>query len=200
MGLIRTVAPAAEPFTVAEAKEHLRVDGDAENTLIEYQLKAAREYVESQTGRQLMLATYQLTLDGFPALNRNGMIFDAPIRLPKTPLSSVTSIAYIDSAGASQTLAAGKYIVDTALEPGQIDPAYGEVWPATQDRAKTVTVTYVAGYSAAGNVPPGLRAATMLMLGNLFERRESTISGTIIAKVPLAVESLIWPFKVAEFA
>lgn len=189
--LVQTVAPASEPVTLAEAKLHLRVEVSDDDDLITGLLKAARQYAETVTGRQLMQATWRLNLDAWPD--------DDEIRVPKPPLQSVSSITYVDTAGATQTVAASDYQVDANSEPGRIVPAYGEVWPAVRDQLNAIAVTYVAGGAAASSVPEGIKAAIKLLLAHWYETREAVITGTIATEVPMAVESLLLQHWTGEY-
>ncbi len=130
------IAPAVEPVTLAEAKLHLRVDHSDEDALISSLISAARRYAETFTGRQIITATWELTLDAFPWI----------IEPPHPLLQSITSIVYVDVDGVSQTLDASIYQVDITSTPGRVKPAFGEVWPGTRSQFNAVTVTYVAGY------------------------------------------------------
>jgi uncharacterized phiE125 gp8 family phage protein len=62
-----TVAPASEPISIAEAKDHLRIDHDDEDDYIDGLIQMAREQVESDCARALMTQTRVLTLDRFPS-------------------------------------------------------------------------------------------------------------------------------------
>jgi uncharacterized phiE125 gp8 family phage protein len=84
----QTVAPTTLPVTLQEAKDHLRVDVADDDGLITAQINAATSWVEEYTGRQLVTATYLLTLDCFPLWNAT------PITLPRPPAIAVTSITY----------------------------------------------------------------------------------------------------------
>lgn len=138
MGLIQTIEPGAEPISLAEAKDHLRLEGYAdEDTLVGGIRSAARAYVETFTTRQVVTASWQLTLDWFPSV----------IELPHPPLQTVTSITYVDTAGDTQTLATSVYTVDNTGLIGRIYPAYNQSWPSTRSQPNAVTVTYVAGYA-----------------------------------------------------
>src|SRR5690242_14642324 len=85
-------APAAEPVTLAEAKDHLRVDDTNSDSRITSRIKAARTAAENFMQRALVQRTYRLTLEGFPA---NG----CALELPFSPAVSVDSIKYYDTSG-----------------------------------------------------------------------------------------------------
>lgn len=46
-----------------------------------------------------------------------------------------------------------------------------------------------------GNFPADLHAAMLLLVGHLFENREQTVKGTIVAALPMGVESLLSPYR-----
>lgn len=185
-----TTEPTVEPITLAEAKTHLRVDHNDEDDYIESLIIAARQWAENETHRRFINTTLRLSIDCFPEV----------IRLPGGKTQSITSIVYIDTAGVSQTLSTSYYTTDTDSEPARIVQAYGYAWPAIRYDPNAVKVTYVAGYGAAATaVPDGIKAAISLVVGNLYENREATISGTIIAEVPMAAKALLDPFRLVEF-
>lgn len=185
-GLTLVTKPATEPVTLDEAKLHLRLDQDAEDTLVSGLIVAAREYVEMYTRRQLVTATWALSLDAWPGV----------IRPPKPPLLGVTAITYLDQAEVEQTLDAGVYRVDTTLEPGRIVRAAGASWPALAPVPGAIRVTYDAGYGAASAVPETFRQAILLTLSDLYERRES--QSEIHLYENLTVCRLLWGVTVLE--
>jgi uncharacterized phiE125 gp8 family phage protein len=163
------VAPAgAEPIDLATAKAHLRVISNAEDTLITSLSKAAREDVENYTGRSLIATTWRQSGAGFVDV----------IELLKSPASSVSSIQYVDEAGATLTLSASVYRLVTSSDPAAAAPARvelvdGESWPAVAVRPDAVRINFVAGYASAAAVPPSMVAAILLVLGDLYENREA---------------------------
>ncbi|KKN27511.1 hypothetical protein LCGC14_0863950 [marine sediment metagenome] len=174
--------PAVEPITTDEAREHLRISHTSENSLIDAYITAARLYVEAFTKRQLVTATWLLKLDRFPSRE---------IVVPLPPLSSVTSVAYVDENGDAQTWDSSLYQVDTNSEPGRIKPIEGETFPSTQSGTyATVTVTFVAGYGLAPAVPERFKQAIKLMVAHWFEFREPVIDGRVM-KVPMSVAALL---------
>lgn len=101
--LIVTVAATVEPVTLDEAKAHLRVTHDSDDTLIGGLITAAREAAEQITGRALAAATYRYASEE---------TVTAATRLPLWPVASVTSVAYTDADGATQTMDSGNYTLD----------------------------------------------------------------------------------------
>jgi len=171
-----------EPVTLAEAKTHMRVDSDDENTYIGSLITAAREFVEERQRRQLIYETRYRYFDAFP---------EGEIIIPYPPLVSVTSITYYDDTDSEQTLSSSYYQADTSNEPGRIKLNYGYAWPSTYLRMNAVTVTYVGGYADTADIPDSTKQAILMLVAHWFENREHIITGTIVSEVPMAVEALI---------
>lgn len=176
--------PAVEPITLDEAKLHLRVTHPSEDALIELLITAAREYVERNTGLSMINQTWELALDAFPA---------SAIQLPGAPLVSVTSVEYLDEAGDPQAVDPALLIVDKASRPGWVTSS--APWPATQaDTFNAVRVRYVLGFGTAGeSVPADLRAALLLVLGDLFENRQGQDTSQLYEN--RAVNMLLWQHR-----
>lgn len=129
-----------EPLTVAEAARHLRVDADDPGySDISALITAARQSVEQYLNASIVVQEHTLTLDAFP---------QATIALPNGPVLSITSVQYVDTDGATQTLASGKYKLTSYTLEDYLTPAFGESWPTTRDERGAVTVTYQAGMMA----------------------------------------------------
>lgn len=176
--LYESAAPSVEPVTLAEQKLFMRVDHTVDNDLIDALITAARLEVENYTGRQLITATLVMRMDQFPE----------EILMPKAPLQSVTSIAYKDTAGSSQTLTATTdYTVDIYRSPARIIPARNTTWPATYGDINDVTITFKAGYGDASlNVPGPLIQAVKMIAAHMYEHREQFLDGAPIQKVETA--------------
>src|SRR5262245_60403226 len=127
-GLRQTAGPADEPVTLAEARAYLRVDtGSAEDdAAIARMIAMARDDFERLQNRCLVTSTWELTVDCFPARSwwRRYGYRSEPLsppfpwferhtfRVPRPPLLAVTSVVYVDEAGATVTLPATEYQVD----------------------------------------------------------------------------------------
>jgi uncharacterized phiE125 gp8 family phage protein len=178
-----TVAPASEPVTLAEAKAHCRVDNTASDTLITALILAARQHVEQVTGLAIVAQTVEVRASCWADL----------AGLPVGPVVSVTSLKYLDSFGVEQTLSSSAYtfIGANTLAPS-IECAYSYTWPTVLWQADAIRVVVSAGYST---VPAPLKAAILLLIGQWFERRESTIEGTL-AELPHTVRDLLTNYRI----
>ena len=167
MGLRVITAPASEPVTLAEAKAQLRVDDANSDTLITALIVMVREQAEAETGRLLLLQTWEKTLDNFP---------DA-IFLPNAPIVSITSVKYLDIDGAEQTLTGASYQLDASSDftGAWLVPAYGYAWPDIHKDINAVKVRFLAGYANAAAVPQSIKQWMLLHLGNAFENREAAL-------------------------
>jgi uncharacterized phiE125 gp8 family phage protein len=190
--------PATDPLSLAEAKAHLRATHSSEDGLIAGYILAAREFVEDATHRKLIIQTLDYTIDdGWPCVMARGY-YRTRIELPVKPVASVTSISYVDSGGASQTLAADQYVVRTDGPVPYIEPAYDVSWPSVRCQSSAITIRFVAG-SALGDVPNPLMQAMRLLVAHANENREAVANGTFI-EVPLGVEAYLSPYRYVRMA
>lgn len=127
----------AEPATLVQAKDHLRVTGDSEDAVILQKLTAAREYVEGMSWRSLALQVLEYTDDRFPS--------GGSIRLPGPPVLAVQSVRYVDTAGVAQVVDASGYVHGGSI----LRPVFGTRWPHTGEVPGAVQVVYTAGYVAS---------------------------------------------------
>ena len=171
-GLSRTVEPTVEPLSFEQVRDFARIDGEADLRDITELIKSVRDSCEFEAERSLLQQTWAMTLDAFPASDT--------IELPRPPLSSVSSITYIDENGSSQTFSSANYDVDATREVGRIRLTPTASWPATQaGKAIAVTSTYVAGYgTAATDVPESLSYAMKKHIDAIYH-------GTDMAKFPV---------------
>lgn len=196
--------PAGEPVSLAEAKLHLRVDFDDDDSLIQVLISAARQAAETLTNRQLVTARWRMVLDSFPGPSLMGVpagqTFTLPghaVLLPKSPVASVVEIRYLDMAGVWQVMPAANYTVDCACEPARITPVFGQIWPISLPQIGAVSVIFDAGYGDASAVPDGIKTWIKLRLGSLYVHREEVASMTRGRIDPLPfIDGLLDPYKV----
>jgi len=184
--------PLIEPIDVDQFKKHIKFTPSSEDSLIDTYIAMARAQFEEYTGRQLITATWEYQLEGFPA-----GVFD----LPKPPLIKVVSVTY----GADDVvLVEGTdYRVTTPKGPyarrGYLQPISG-AWPsATTDRA-AVRIRFEAGYGPAPGYVPELARGCLFFLAAHFHQYRTEIVvdpirvGTLIP-LPIGAESIMRAFK-----
>ena len=115
-------------ITVAQLKEHLRVDSSDEDTLIEAYRDAAIAWVEDYCNTRL---------GDVAAVGYMDYFYNA--RFPIGPVQSITSVTYLDTANASQTLATTKYWFDiktkaTRITFDSVPDLYDDTFNAVQDQ------------------------------------------------------------------
>lgn len=187
------ITPAAiNPVTIDEAKLNLRVTHNSEDSEIESAINDATRYIEDRLGQQLITATWRFVLDCFPNV----------IEVPRPPLISVSSITYVDTAGATQTLASTEYQVDYARRPGRIMPARLKFWPSIDSSTfNPVQVNTTNGYGAtASTVPPQAKRGIKFLVNHWYFTREPIVVGMMSAKVDLTLDSLLASIWHGEYA
>lgn len=194
MALKLVTGPTTEPVSLTEAKLHLRLDIDDDDTLVTALIQTAREEAEQLTRRALITQTWDLVMDDWPASDG--------ITLPLGQLQSVTGVYYTDDNAVTYTLSSSLYLVDTYSEPGRLRLKSGETWPSDSLAAVNgVRVRFVAGYTSASMVPAPIRQAMLLRIGDLYENREDTIAGAgqSVQRLPNGMMNLLWPWRILEF-
>jgi len=156
---------------LALAKQHLRVDGTHEDTLITGYLAAAIAWVENHTGKKLTRGSVSQEV---PALSGH-------IRLDWGPTPASVSVAYIDTDDAAQTF------TDVTIAMARV---FGE-WPTIQTDTSAV-ITYPAGFSTG---PDDLVSAGLFMVGHFHANREAVSSGAGMKEVPFGIEALCRPYR-----
>lgn len=165
MTTINLVTDAAiEPVTLADAKLQLRIETDitAEDARVTRLIQSAREECEHKIGRGLLLPTWELVLDAFPAVE---------IELRKADIAAITSVIYIDENGASQTMDSALYSLDADTAHGWLLPAIDTTWPATLDTANAVRVRFTTGVATAAQVPAAIKDWILLRVESLYRNK-----------------------------
>jgi uncharacterized phiE125 gp8 family phage protein len=187
MSVFRTAASTGLPISLEAVKELADVSESYDDAKLTRLIATAAEWVENQTGMQLLRAGYRLKLDRFP---RGGVI-----ELPHPPLvgsSSGIAVTYLDGAGAAQTLSSTAYRIDADSMPGRLVRRYGQEWPETLPEPQAVTVTYQAGYGIDdSDVPKTLSTAVGILAKHLYDLPDPVVTGTIATELPLHVQSIL---------
>jgi uncharacterized phiE125 gp8 family phage protein len=200
MTLVLITPPTQDVVTLAEAKAHLRVDASDDDVLIGGLIKAATSVLDPAgggwLGRALRPQTWEARLRAFP---------DCYFLLPYPPAIEVVSIKYDDPYGVEQTVDSATYrlLGLSSVQPARLDPAFGASWPSVRHGDEAVRIRFRAGYPAAEGeasdlLPAAIKAAVLLMVGDLYENRETVAVGATTAKIETSatVDALLAPYRV----
>lgn len=185
-------APTVEPVTLTEVKEQAVIGVTTDDTLLTRLISVARAEAEGITKRSLAPTTWEVVLDTWPRWE---------IRLPRGPVTAVSSVKYYDEDGVEQTLSTSIYEADLDSLVARVQPRDGEEWPDVDVMANAIRIRYTAGWSAAA-CPVEIKQWIMVRVASLYAQRESFLAGSNApAVVPMPrnfVDALLDPYTVVE--
>lgn len=164
---IEVSTPASElPVSIDDAKAYCDYEDNDRNGQFLTWIKAATAQVEHDCEVALCSQTCKLYLPWFPNWTPH------VIELRKPPVTSVSSITYLDGSGVSQTLSSSVYTTNLKRWPPRIRLTDGQTWPTTQDYTdNAVTVTFIAGFGTTSTDPtwPLYQEAVRLRVKRMFD-------------------------------
>lgn len=152
--------PTAEPVSLSEVKEALRITFNDHDALLSGYIVAARKHAEAFTGLRILSQTIDVSYDCFPG---------DVVELYTWPISSISSVNYYDtgSPATEQTLVVNTdYYADTTTPGGRV--CVIDAWPAVADQPNAVRIRLVAGYADAELVPQTIKEAIKLHCHALY--------------------------------
>lgn len=194
IGYMKTVlvtGPTGTFLSLDDVKEHLRVDHDASDGLIQSLIYAATAQVENITNRKMVTQTWKAYADEWPT---------AFFTLPYGNLQAVTSVSYTLEDGTVNTLDISRYIVDSASDPGRLLLSPNQDWPTdTLYPSNPIEIEFTCGYGSSGNidVPEPIMIASMVLIGDMYAHRESRVIGPNFkyTEVPGYITSMIQSYR-----
>lgn len=190
MALILNDGPASEPVTLAEAKAHLRIDGEAEDVLINSLIMTSRLHIEAALGIALISQSWTFFLDAWPACET--------VSLPLRPLQEISEVLVRGGDDTPTVLEEDSYSVD-------VDPQVPRLirnnahWPIVGKKANGIEIAFTAGYGDdAVDVPAPIRHALLLLIAHWYEHRDPIEIGSPNTAIPAAVSALLKPYRVAR--
>ena len=191
MALVLTSPPALEPVSIAEAKDHLRVDHSAEDAFIASLILTSRLHIEAALSLALIEQGWTWTFDAWP--NRLALV-----TLPLRPVSSITSINTLDQDGAPTLMVPADYELDGNHVPPRL-LRKTNAWPKPGKSHAGIEISFVTGFGAApDDVPQPVRHALLLLVAHWYEHRDPIEIGSDKTSVPDAVSNLLAPYRVAR--
>jgi len=202
-GLQVTTQATAEPITLQDVKDYLRVEDAQDERVLQDLIETARRFCEEHTKRAIMPQTLTLTVDAYDELAdplwegwKTGPYinyYKNYIDLARCPVVSVTSVKTYNDADVATTMSASQYYVDNVREPARVVLRTGETFPTALRVANAIEVVYVAGYSNQATVPSPLKIGMLQHIAFLYEHRGDMYEGV---KMPASIKTLYGPYVV----
>jgi uncharacterized phiE125 gp8 family phage protein len=188
---VKVITPADDALlTLDELKTHLRVTHAEEDSYILALGRAALGLAERHLSRTVMASRLRLTLDAVPA--------SGVIELPNPPVRAVVQVrALVDGVWVSSP--AANYRLDADSVPVRLVPLKDQQWPDPDAGPGTLQIDYDAGWALAEQVPNSIKQAVRLIVGHLYENRESVVTGTIATEIPFGAAALLEAERVLQF-
>lgn len=160
------------PIPLDVLRTRLRIEVESDDTDLASLSIAAGELIERETG---VLLRSQSIAEKIVAWKRT------PLR--KGPVTSVTSVTYTDTNGATQTLPTDEWFT---LEDDELIVLDFDTSAVVKDNTQP-TVNYVAGYT---DVPHALQQCIVALVGAWYNNPEAS-NVAALAEVPLAYRHII---------
>ena len=160
--LTRTSSPSGLAVSLDEAKNHLRVSGSDQDGHIQLLIEASTEKLERDINRGVLAANWQQAMYSFPAEGQ-------PIKIMMGMNTSVSSITYKDSDGATQTLASSEWSYSQAR--GVVfNTSDSNEWPEVYagNIGDKVFVNFTCGVQDSDCVPRLMKQAILLETGRAY--------------------------------
>ncbi len=170
-GLVRTVAPAAEPLTLLEVRDFLRIAHDDDDARISDLIITARSLAEQWLRRSLLTQTWKLIFEDYMADR---------IALPMGPVQSVTSVQTRTLAGDITAINASSYALSAASDA---------LISASTLYADRIEVVYVCGYGSASQLPKPLKMGLLEHVAAMYDGNMQ------LAPIPEHVLHYYMPFR-----
>lgn len=175
--------PGVEPVSLAEARLWLRLDGTAEDELLQALIVAARLLVEAEIGQVLIGQDWRLIGDAWP----QGAAI--PVRVGR--VLSVAGGRVFDAGGVPSAITAENFTVVLTGEGPLIEPIQR---PAPGRAHAGIEIDLRLGFGEApGDVPETIRLAIRRLVTLWFENRGDV--QTAETGLPPAIRALLRPFR-----
>lgn len=181
MTITTITPPASEPVALGEAKLFLRVDHNAEDSLIAMLIGAAREAVEAGIGRALITRRVRESLDIWRHDAVNGAV------LGLGPVTNVVAVRLLADNGSQSVIDPDRYRLEGQRDRPRLVFAAGV--PATLRAIGGIEIEYDCGFADdAADLPVALRLATLQIVASLYELRQGE------GAIPEAARALMRPY------
>ncbi len=188
MPAILTIPPVVEPLSLAEVKDHLKVETIADDALITRLITTARQQVEKQINKVLINQSWAIYLDNWLAYGE--------VELPVSPVNQINNLRTFSIDDIASIVDPSHYYADLVSDPQRLILRGSRIWQKPGRPANGIEIDVTAGFGTEGDSVPGpLRQAMFLLITHWYENRQPDCSGAPIVSVTSALQALLAPYK-----
>lgn len=176
--------PAAEPLALAHIRGHLRIDGTAEDALLQDLAVVARRHLEAVTGLALISQVQRLYLDCWPSCG--------VVDIARGPVQAIDAVRVYDADGSESSVDLAGHRLDPDARPARL---WLRQRPRVGSPLNGVEIDFSAGFGEAGtDVPDTLLRAMLIHVALMFEFRGAITTDLQPAAIPEGYERLVAPY------
>lgn len=175
MRIQQVTYPTGTLITLAEAKLHLRVTIDTDDSVINDCIKSATSLIESYTNQYLQSRTFVAYLDV-----QEFMSF-CPISIWKYPITSIESVKYLDTNGTEQTFSSANYSTDLIEAPARVLPT--TIATVKQNIVNQYRIYFTAGHLTREAIDAELIGWVKIFTAFFYETRQPEYTGVAVSEI-----------------
>jgi uncharacterized phiE125 gp8 family phage protein len=179
------VEPTEDPVTLEEAKSYLKIlpSVTEDDQLIIRLIKAVTKQAQKYAQTSFVTQTLEVKADKW----------NPQEELPYGPHQSIISVVRTHYDNTETALTTDEYST-SGLNYLSVFP--DKVWRLSEGFINNrITVEYVAGFGAAEDVPDDIKIAILKEVAELYENRENTLIGSIVADLSTTSKHLLNQYK-----
>lgn len=189
MTILQIQQPALEPVSLADAKEHMRIDTGDEDSLILALIVAARSHVEAVTGVTMIHQTFRQYFSTWPGRE---------VVLSRFPVVRVEAVTSYDRQGGAHDATAAATGPMPMQRPATLSLDTSSL-AVPEPGYNGIEIDFVAGFGETSiDVPGELRRAVMMLVSHWYEFRGAIAPHHQAVSVPDGFDALISPHRLVR--
>lgn len=195
-----TAGPATNAVSLCTFKLHIKKTTNDEDTVLGIYLRAAIDYCEKVTKRDLITRTYTTFRDSFPGTSEGYYMYGVSslgggnigFELRRSPLQSITSIKYLKTTVLT-TVATTVYYNTVEDDYSEVLTNDGSCWPTDADRRlQTIEIVFKSGFGDDDTFTPTWATEGILLHATeMYKNRgDCSCDGDIKKSLPSVANTL----------
>mgnify|MGYP003131877846 CR=1 FL=1 len=178
--------PRSFLVTTDEAKTHLRILHNDDDTYITSLTKAAQLTAEYYINRDLTTCNWLYKCD----------VWEQSKTIPYSGVKTITKIEYYNDNGVLTTWQLANYYLDTSIFPNRICLHDNKEYPTLRDGIGNVHIYFNTTTKDFGGNLELAKQAVLIMIADMYENRQSVIVGRIASSIPKTSGYLLDTLKI----